>query len=225
MEIIVGRHGNQPFAIADRSVSSKHLKVTTLANGKVQIEDLGSTNGTFVDGQRIIKKVVTPETIVTLGSSYQLRISDAIPVETPASGSKQPASKQRVAERIDISHLKRVWEDYDEAKKAILKDNATKQFDRMLPMMILGLIGVAISFLGFLGPYRFLITAITLIVAAVLTVRARSSQSDVSVKLVELDDQLKIDYICPKCKSFLGALPYENIKNRGCCPYCKSKWK
>lgn len=222
MEIIVGRHGNQPFAITDKSVSGKHLKVTTLGDGKVQIEDLGSTNGTFVGGQRIIKKVVTPDTIVTLGSSYQLRISDVIGKQTPVGGS---APKGPAVETVDISHLKKVWEDYDEKKKAILKDNATKQFDRMLPMMILGLIGVAISFLGFLGPYRFIITAITLVVAAVLTARARNSQSDVNVKLVELDDQLKIDYICPKCKNFLGAIPYEGIKNRGCCPYCKSKWK
>lgn len=225
MEIIVGRHGTQPFAITDKSVSGKHLKVTTLGDGKVQIEDLGSTNGTFVGGQRIIKKVVTPETIVTLGSSYQLRIGDVIPAQTSAGGVKQPTPKQPVKESIDISHLKRIWEDYDETKKAILKDNATKQFDRMLPMIILGLVGVAISFLGFLGPYRFLITVVTLVVAAVLTVRARSSQSDVNVKLVELDDQLKIDYICPKCKNFLGAIPYEGIKNRGCCPYCKTKWK
>ena len=41
MEIIVGRKGQQPFEITDRSVSGKHLKLITMSDGNVLIEDLG----------------------------------------------------------------------------------------------------------------------------------------------------------------------------------------
>ena len=53
MEIIVGRRGEQSFPIMDKAVSGKHLKLTTMPDGNVQVEDLGSTNGTFIDGVRI----------------------------------------------------------------------------------------------------------------------------------------------------------------------------
>ena len=37
MEIIVGRKGNQSFTITDMSVSGKHLKLTTLPDGNVEV--------------------------------------------------------------------------------------------------------------------------------------------------------------------------------------------
>ena len=30
--------------------------------------------------------------------------------------------------------------------------------------------------------------------------------------------------VCPKCGNFLGFTPYENLKNKSTCNYCKCKW-
>ena len=79
MEIIVGRRGEQSFPIMDKAVSGKHLKLTTMPDGNVQVEDLESTNGTFIDGVRIIKKVVSRNTIVQMGSTFTFCISDVLP--------------------------------------------------------------------------------------------------------------------------------------------------
>jgi len=227
MYIIVGRKGNQPFAITDKSVSGKHLKVIPLENGTVQIEDIGSSNGTFVNGQKIIRKIVSINTIVTLGGSYKLRISDVIPKKSNTNTSNLDATKptQKEEGTIDISHLEKVWDRYNEKKKTILKDNASKQFARMLPMTVIGLVGVLISFIPGLGTIRFVVTSVIVLIAGIVIFKAKDSQTDLPIKMLELDDNVKIDYICPKCKNFLGILPYENIKNRGCCPYCKTKWK
>ncbi len=43
-------------------------------------------------------------------------------------------------------------------------------------------------------------------------------------KIMELDEIFKTKYVCPKCFKFLGAEPYENLKKRGFCFYCKTKW-
>ena len=82
MEIIVGRKGNQSFTITDMSVSGKHLKLTVLPDGNVEVEDLGSSNGTFIDGVKIIKKVVSRNTTIQMGSRYTFKVSDVFP-ETP----------------------------------------------------------------------------------------------------------------------------------------------
>ena len=136
MEIIVGRKGNQPFAITEKSVSGKHLKVTKLADGSVEIEDQGSTNGTFVDGARIIKKVVTEDTVVTLGPTFQIRIGDVLvaPAKPAPSVSQRGNGAAPAADySAEFEKLKTVYENYEAEKICLQQENAKKQFMRSLP--------------------------------------------------------------------------------------------
>ena len=52
MQISIGRDSTNAVAINDAEVSRKHAKLIWQENGYI-LEDLGSTNGTFVNGQRI----------------------------------------------------------------------------------------------------------------------------------------------------------------------------
>lgn len=58
--ITIGRGATQTLVCNDRDVSRQHAKVSLL-NGEVYIEDLHSTNGTFVDEQRISGSVALRE--------------------------------------------------------------------------------------------------------------------------------------------------------------------
>ncbi len=49
-EIILGTEGDQPFKIASSGVSHRHAKVTIDDDNTWRLEDLNSTNGTFVRG-------------------------------------------------------------------------------------------------------------------------------------------------------------------------------
>lgn len=53
--LLVGRGSFCDIILTDEYVSIRHCKVF-LENGEVFIEDLGSTNGTLVDGEKIEKK-------------------------------------------------------------------------------------------------------------------------------------------------------------------------
>jgi pSer/pThr/pTyr-binding forkhead associated (FHA) protein len=55
-ELIIGRGPDCGIQIDDRQVSRNHARLV-LSNGKVELEDLASKNGTFLDGKLITEKV------------------------------------------------------------------------------------------------------------------------------------------------------------------------
>jgi pSer/pThr/pTyr-binding forkhead associated (FHA) protein len=65
--VFLGRLDGADVYIADPSVSSKHARIINGSNG-FEIEDLASTNGTFVGGQRITRTRLRNGDRVTLGS-------------------------------------------------------------------------------------------------------------------------------------------------------------
>lgn len=53
---IIGRSSDCTLSIRDERVSKKHMKITRDANKSFWIEDLGSTNGTFLNGLPLLEK-------------------------------------------------------------------------------------------------------------------------------------------------------------------------
>jgi len=70
---IVGRDPMSDITIGDPEISRQHARFTQTADG-YQIEDLGSTNGTFVDGQRLSSDPfpLQPGQSINMGSGVRL---------------------------------------------------------------------------------------------------------------------------------------------------------
>lgn len=73
-QFILGTEGNQPFEIKQTGVSHQHARVTIDDDGVWTLEDLNSTNGTFIrdengDMRRVGTMVITPMTFICLGPS------------------------------------------------------------------------------------------------------------------------------------------------------------
>jgi pSer/pThr/pTyr-binding forkhead associated (FHA) protein len=82
-QLTIGRDANNGVAINDAEVSRKHSRLT-FQGGKYVLEDLGSTNGTFVNGQRLAGPMVLKAgDVVSLGEQIVL-MYDAINMDPGA---------------------------------------------------------------------------------------------------------------------------------------------
>ena len=71
-EEFVGRDLNNDIVINDPEISRRHARLYVQGNGYV-LEDLGSTNGTFVNGQRLLgPHVLRPGDTITFGERLNL---------------------------------------------------------------------------------------------------------------------------------------------------------
>lgn len=75
----VGRVADNAFEIAEPSISSHHCEI--ILQGKdILIRDLGSTNGTYVNGEKITESVLKPGQILRLGMvEMRLESGEALP--------------------------------------------------------------------------------------------------------------------------------------------------
>ncbi|MCZ0859527.1 FHA domain-containing protein, partial [Actinomyces israelii] len=65
----IGRRPDNSFIVNDPTMSGRHARVDVTPQGAV-VTDLGSTNGTFVSGQRVDRYVVTEPTVFGMGSTF-----------------------------------------------------------------------------------------------------------------------------------------------------------
>ena len=83
-ELVVGRDGAD-LVIGDEEMSRRHVALRPV-DGGVEVEDLGSTNGTYVDGRRIYEPVtISIRGAVKVGLS-EIRVNVSLPQETRLGG-------------------------------------------------------------------------------------------------------------------------------------------
>jgi pSer/pThr/pTyr-binding forkhead associated (FHA) protein len=76
-EAFVGRDLNNDIVINDPEISRRHSRLYAQGNGFV-LEDLGSTNGTFVNGQRLLGPyVLRPGDTITFGERLNMVFESA----------------------------------------------------------------------------------------------------------------------------------------------------
>jgi pSer/pThr/pTyr-binding forkhead associated (FHA) protein len=71
----IGRAADNDIQIDDHTVSGHHAKIVTFFNASY-IEDLDSTNGTFVNGQRVTKRTLNPNDVIQVGHHRLMIESD-----------------------------------------------------------------------------------------------------------------------------------------------------
>src|SRR5206468_4622123 len=64
--VVVGRAVTSDVPIYDPTISRRHAEVS-LADGGVKVKDVGSSNGTFLNGARITEAIALENDVITFG--------------------------------------------------------------------------------------------------------------------------------------------------------------
>ncbi len=73
----LGRHSDCHIVIEDEGISRVHVLLLWLPDGTVELQDEHSTNGTFIDEERVTKRVLKDGDRIELGQDVRLRFGFA----------------------------------------------------------------------------------------------------------------------------------------------------
>ncbi len=114
-DIIVGRDDTCNVVIQNRQVSRYHARIVTLSQG-VQLEDLGSKNGTHINGQEVLEPIMLQDgDIIQIAFAQQflfLSSDSTLPLEISPADSYEGTAAPRLL-RLD-KRSRRVWIGNDE---------------------------------------------------------------------------------------------------------------
>jgi hypothetical protein len=214
MKIKIGKAGDNDYVVNNPYVSKYHALLSRAPGGCLLLEDLDSANGTYVNGIQIMKKRIAPTDTVKLGSMFVLNISEVL--------------KSRNDYSEEFAALKEIYDNYVEQKIKIQSSNQFKtRLFQTLPFALPGVIGVVVGFMGKGSASLLGISLFVAISAPAAGIYLGAKQSaKIPRQLQDLANQFKIDYVCPKCRTFLGEIPWESLVNKKQCPVasCKAKW-
>jgi len=136
----IGRVEDNTFPLTEPSVSSHHCEVL-LRGSEVVVKDLNSTNGTFINGDKITEAVLKPGQILRLG-----QIEMRLEAEGGAPAAKKPVDSTMVIQRgVSLTELETgARGGFDSANKGFAKkDNkANRMF--LIGAIVIGVIIVAL---------------------------------------------------------------------------------
>jgi len=108
--LVVGRDDGFAILVDDDRVSRRHAEVRAMPDG-VEVRDLGSSNGTFLDGTRVDAPVVARAGQTIQVGATQLRVERVLPGETARpqpgrmSGGGSPSAIVRLQRSVEHTKL------------------------------------------------------------------------------------------------------------------------
>ena len=123
--ITIGRGANNDIVINDGVVSTSHAIITVSDFGEISIEDLNSKNGTYVDGKRITKAILTSSSTVVLGNhsidwKQIIQTAKSKPVKQPISFPYDVVEKKLIG-RNPMSQIRYSFDDVSDKHAYICK--------------------------------------------------------------------------------------------------------
>jgi predicted RNA-binding Zn-ribbon protein involved in translation (DUF1610 family) len=213
-EFTLGRSPENDIVIDDPFVGRKHLNIVYRSEKELLLEDLDSSNFTFVNGVRIKKKLITLDDQVSLGS-YILDTKNLF----------QEVSKKINESRTDFTeefkNIKKVYLDYEK------KVNDYRRKSQIFPMLIrafITLCAMASAFFIFSDPQiRYPVMTGAGLLGGIISI-AMQRDSKLKDKIDILTAELEMVYKCPKCGRSLISRRWQHWAAKKECETCGAKW-
>jgi pSer/pThr/pTyr-binding forkhead associated (FHA) protein len=210
----LGRSPENDIVIEDPCIGRKHLYILFRSDKELLIEDLESSNHTFVNDIRIKKKLISQDDIIRLGT-YLLDTS------TLFSEIIKKVNESRTDFSVEFNALKKVYEDYEK------KVNEFKSKSQLWPMFIKAfftLCAMASAYLLISDPQiRYpAMTGAGLIGGIISIAMQRDSKLKDQIDILTAD--LEMVYKCPKCGKSLISRRWQHWAAKKECENCGAKW-
>ncbi|MCC5945892.1 MAG: FHA domain-containing protein [Bernardetiaceae bacterium] len=201
----IGRKAPCDIIVSEPSVSSRHAVITLISSSVLLLEDLDSTNGTYVDNRQIKRKLILDKHKIRIGNA-NLDISRFFQSsKTPTgrnvaivnSATNSNAIDEKVIE--EFQKLEQVYDMYQEATRKLQHGTLGKRTAMRAALALIPFVGNALGILA-------------------------SSSIKTEEKRFALNEEFKLNYICPNCYRFLGNQPWKLLVRQKKCMYCKVTW-
>ncbi|MDL2208304.1 FHA domain-containing protein, partial [Parabacteroides sp. OttesenSCG-928-O15] len=150
--INIGKENDNHYIVDDPHVSRHHARLEKQEDGVWLLVDLDSTNGTYVNDQQVARKRVNSKDEIRFGGQYVCSLTDIL--------------NQHNDYSEEFAQLKKVYDRYIESKVKIQSSNQFKiRLLQSLPFALLGVVGVALSFLDKGSPLLMTISLFIMICA------------------------------------------------------------
>jgi putative serine protease PepD len=97
---VLGRVVGCDLVVRDERASRRHAELLPLADGRVMLHDLGSINGTFVDGRRIDEAVLSGGETITI-AGVEIGVGPHKPPEPPVPVEKEESATWSMVGRLE----------------------------------------------------------------------------------------------------------------------------
>lgn len=222
---VIGRADSADIQIKNKSVSARHASIRMLNPYVFEIQDLGSTNGTFVDGTRIpqhVAEVYSTNATIRLGQSVPFDLEQHVqgvkrvkkeapkPVAADAKAvpkPRVPSSTPTPQELESFHELELVWNEYHQRVHAV-------QSGAMKYQVVGSAAGVALSMAGLSG---FGLAAGQMLGRYLSNRHTNKIKPDLS-----FENTFLVSYACPRCSESFQKKPWVTIRE---CGKCKVKYR
>ena len=213
---------NNDIKVNDPTVSRNHLQVIYLDDNRIMVEDLGSTNGTYINtkDRPIRRKEIGLEDEILVGN-YKFSGAEIL---------KELKKKIRGDKVQFYSEFAALENKFKERKKAIKKLNM--KFHTRTYIARIAIIIVILLFYYLLIhhnlPNSIKEIGIVIIILssgiAALLVEKIFSKDELVEKRNLINEEFENILVCPKCETYLGAKTYPYWKRKRKCNACGALW-
>lgn len=238
--ITIGRKPGNTIVLNAHDVSGTHASLTLLSpvTNTWEIQDMGSANGTFVNGMRVYRKEVTPTSQIKLGQTslswdqilgrqplehQPSTVQPPVVTPPPMPVYEEPSAQDEELREI-AWNLKKVSDEYREKKYRLAEIQAQESMNSriqglgfpigaVMGPLLLQVLPPEYKVFGFIGS----LIPLGFAGSAFLSSRKLSKERK---KYNNLEDWYRINYVCPHCHTFVQQ-PFELLEKIKNCRTCK----
>ncbi|MCF0075090.1 FHA domain-containing protein [Dyadobacter sp. CY261] len=225
--VTVGRRQGNTIILPNPDVSGDHAVLTLKepSTNTWEIQDLGSRNGTFVDGQRILSKEITPKNKVVFGSTplawnqvidvpktkeKLLSIKGLLPIKEllPERDKKKAVSFQDTFKPLaetEEQRLKRIYEEYISKRSQLEDIQRNEALNARYQSLGIPFAALCAGSAAFVPPELRYISIIGSVISMLIAGWSffnskKYAQEKRELNMTKITEQYDIHYRCPHCR-------------------------